>query len=245
MDTKPSEIIEAYGQHLKVSPWHNSSEAAIITPLTAFQRLNTKAVQMGIDNARKSGYRVIYTSALMDPETPGFFQSGFTLREQLYVLRHSLAALPERPVTEGVKIRKPRSAEIAEVVEVDIRCFDSFWTMDRDGLREAIEATTRARFRIAVHREETRPDRIVGYAITGLGDKKGYLQRLAVDPEFQGRGIAQQLVDDGFEWLRFWRAREEFVNTQTKNERALSFYLKMGFQLLDERLNILEFDLGA
>ncbi len=181
----------------------------------------------------------------MDPETPGFFQCGFTLREQLYVLRHSLAALPKRPLTKGVKIRKPSSSEIAEVVEIDRRCFDSFWTMDRQGLREAIEATTRARFRIAVHHEETRPDRIVGYAITGLGDKKGYLQRLAVEPEFQGKGIAQQLVDDGFEWLRFWRAREEFVNTQTKNERALNFYVKMGFQLLDERLNILEFDLGA
>ncbi len=35
------------------------------------------------------------------------------------------------------------------------------------------------------------------------------------------------------------------MNTQTKNERALNFYVKMGFQLLDERLNILEFDLGA
>ena len=216
-----------------------------MTPLTAFQRLNSKTIRRGLENAREAGYSVVYTSALMDQEIHGFLQSGFTIKEQLHILRHSLEMRPQAPEVASIKIRKPTHREIAAVVEVDKRCFDSFWTMDADGLREAIEATTRARFRVAIHHVEPVRSEIVGYAITGLGDRKGYLQRLAVDPSFQRQGIARQLVCDGFEWLHFWRAREEYVNTQTSNETALKFYLRMGFELLNERLNILQFDLGA
>lgn len=245
LDTKPSEIIEAYGQHLRVSSWHNSDYAALITPLTAFQELSAKAIERGIENARKIGYQTIYSGALMDHEIAGFLRCGFVVKEQLHVLKHSLAPSQAKAGVEGIHTRKPTKNEMASVADLDKKCFDSFWTMDTDGLREATEATTRARFRVALYRQQLKPSLIVGYAITGLGDKKGYLQRLAVDPDFQGKGIAQQLVEDGFEWLRFWRAREEYVNTQTKNERALTFYLKMGFVLMKERLNILQFDLGA
>jgi len=245
LDTKPSEIIEAYGQHLRVSSWRNSDRAALITPLTAFQELNTKAIELGVENARKGGYQIIYSSALMDHEIAGFLRRGFAIKEQLHVLKHSLSPSQAKPGVYGVRMRKPMRNELAQVADLDKKCFDSFWTMNIDGLREATEATTRARFRVALYQGHLKSDLIVGYAITGLGDKRGYLQRLAVDPDFQGKGIAQQLVDDGFNWLRFWRAREEYVNTQTSNERALAFYLKMGFLLMKERLNILEFDLGA
>ncbi|TAN31300.1 MAG: GNAT family N-acetyltransferase [Actinomycetota bacterium] len=206
--------------------------------------MNSRIIQIGIERAMKSGYRTIYSSALMDHEIGGFLKCGFTVKEQLHVLRHSLAPTASSQNMEDIRIRKPIRSDLEYVVQLDEKCFDSFWTMDVAGLQEAIEATTRARFRIALY-PESKSETIAGYAITGLGDKKGYLQRLAVDPDYQGRGIAQQLVQDGFGWLRFWRAREEYVNTQTKNERALNFYLKMGFTLLQERLNILEVDLGA
>ncbi len=192
----------------------------------------------------KSGYRTIYSSALLEHEINGFLKCGFTVKEQLHVLRHSLALTTSQRDVASIKIRKPTRPELEQVVRLDKSCFDCFWTMDVVGLREAVEATSRARFRIALI-EESGTETIAGYAITGLGDKRGYLQRLAVDPDHQGKGIAQQLVQDGFGWLRFWRAREEYVNTQTKNERAFNFYLKMGFTLLPERLNILELSLGT
>lgn len=243
MDTKPSEIINSKGQHIKVSPWRTSDGAAVLSPLTLFEPLESLIITAGINRARTMGYTTLYTGAIPDRETGPFYQCGFTLKEQLHVLRRPVVPLRLKPV-EGIRIKKPTFYDLDLVAELDAKCFDSFWTMNVDGLLDAEAATTRARFRIAIDRTSG-AERIVGYAIMGLGERRGYLQRLAVDLDFQRRGIASGLVEDGISWLRFWRAQEVFVNTQTKNEGALSFYLGTGFVLTSERLNILELDLHA
>lgn len=245
LDTRSSEIIHANGQHFRLSPWRASKNSALITPLTAFEILSKEAVKVGVAKAKDLGYQNIYTSALADNEIAGFLQSGFVLKEQLYVLTHNLTTLRPKFWLPGLKIRKPSPTDLVQVAQVDERCFDPFWVMNREGLLEAEAATTKSRFRVATMKRQGKDEIIVGYAITGLGNRRGYLQRLAVDPEFQGRHLGLLLVEDGFTWLRFWRAQEVWVNTQTKNERALNFYLMMGFSLRDERLNILEFDLHA
>lgn len=239
METKPSEIVQAGSQHLRISPWRADPEAALFTPLVAFEPLSPFTIRVGISKARSLGYKTLFTSAVRDREAPVFLQNGFSLKEQLYILKHHLNE-PHVDTDNILRLRKPSFIDLDEVVEIDKLCFDNFWTMNRDGLLEAESATTKARFRIATVKTKRWSDRIVGYAIHGIGDHKGYLQRLAVHPDYQGSGIAQQLVIDGIKWLKFWRARELYVNTQMSNKRALAFYLKMDFQLIDERLNILE-----
>ena len=43
---------------------------------------------------------------------------------------------------------------------------------------------------------------VVGYAVTGRSAARGYLQRLAVDPERWRQGVGAALVVDGLRWLR-------------------------------------------
>lgn len=244
MNTKPSEIIQSGGQHFRISIWRSGSNAALITPLTAFELLESAAINVGIQKVQELGYQTLYTSALHDHETAGFYKSGFTLKEQLYMLQRPINAL-SATVEEEIKIKKPTFEELLQVSELDSLCFDDFWTMTREGLLEAENATSRARFRVAVRGGKRTPEVIVGYAITGLGDKRGYLQRLAVHPDHQQQSIGKQLLADSLGWLRFWRANEILVNTQMKNDQALSFYIKTGFILLSERLNILEYKVSS
>ena len=94
----------------------------------------------------------------------------------------------------------------------------------------------------------THPDggrEIVGYAITGRAGPRGYLQRLAVDPLLQRRGIGAALVRDGLRWLRRWGAREVLVNTQVDNRAALALYEALGFRLQADGLAVLRRDLDA
>ena len=90
-------------------------------------------------------------------------------------------------------------------------------------LGDALAATPLSRFRVAT---DGRP---VGYAITGRAGRRGYLQRLAVDPDHHRRGIGVALVADSLRWLRRAGASAAVVNTQVGNDGALALYLATGF----------------
>jgi dTDP-4-amino-4,6-dideoxy-D-galactose acyltransferase len=58
----------------------------------------------------------------------------------------------------------------------------------------------------------------------------------AVGPEARGRGVGQQLVRCGLEWLRSQGADESRVVTQGRNRGALRLYQKAGFRVEDLQL---------
>ena len=71
------------------------------------------------------------------------------------------------------------------------------------------------------------------------------MQRLAVDPAAQGRGLGRALVIDALAWLTTKGAVEVLVNTQEVNARALRLYVDLGFEELAERLLVLGRPVGA
>jgi ribosomal-protein-alanine N-acetyltransferase len=86
---------------------------------------------------------------------------------------------------------------------------------------------------------------VVGYAICGTSGGRGFVQRLAVAPSAQGRGIGKALLLDGLHWLRSSGAQEIAVNTQVGNDPALALYRGVGFRddpdglaVLSARLNV-------
>jgi GNAT superfamily N-acetyltransferase len=86
---------------------------------------------------------------------------------------------------------------------------------------------------------------IVGYAVCGRAGHRGYVQRLAVAPSYQGRGVGAALLGDGLRWLRRWGARDALVNTQEDNDRSLRLYLRSGFVLQTDDLAVLHRSLEA
>jgi ribosomal protein S18 acetylase RimI-like enzyme len=111
--------------------------------------------------------------------------------------------------------------------------------LDEWSLQEAIEATPATRYRVAMDAQ----GRVVGYAIAGRTQRRGYLQRLAVDPPAQGRGIGSALVTDGLHWMRRRGVERAVVNTQMGNQAARNLYLRLGFQEEHEGLAVLRQDL--
>lgn len=64
----------------------------------------------------------------------------------------------------------------------------------------------------------------------------GKIGLFAVGPEARGRGVGQQLVHCGLEWLRSRGATECRVVTQGRNRGALRLYQKAGFRVEDLKL---------
>ena len=126
------------------------------------------------------------------------------------------------------------------MLAVDEAAFTSFWRLDRAGLQEALEAVPLTRFRVITAERGT----IAAYAIAGTAARQGYLQRLAVHPEYQRQRRGLLLVADALRWMERRGASRAVVNTQLGNEPALSLYMRAGFRMQPGGLAVLRRALG-
>jgi ribosomal protein S18 acetylase RimI-like enzyme len=225
---------------LRVRTWHADQRIAHVTPAAdGSGPLTTEEVRRCIAALRRDGYRGAVTAAMGRADQPPFLDAGFVPAERLHLLLHSLDALPDPVSATPAHIRRGRRRELSDLLAVDHAAFSGMWRLDRAGLDEALSATPTVHLRVARDVGGT-----IGYAICGRAAHRGYVQRLAVHPRAQGRGLGGTLLLDGLRWLRRWGARDALVNTQEGNDRSLRLYQRAGFVLQPDGLTVLRLDLG-
>lgn len=236
-------MVRLSSDRLRVVPWRGHRDIALVTPVPNGPSPGPDAVDRCLRVLAERGINEVVTGALAPAEQAAFLDVGFTVRERLHLLARPLDRLPEPP---PVRTRRPRRSERIPILELDGRAFDDFWRLDGPGLSDALAATASARLRVAAG--TPRPagvgGRLDGYAVTGRSGNRGYLQRLAVDPQLRGRGIGAALVLDGLRWLRRHGADRAVVNTQVGNEAALRLYHRLDFRPEPEGLSVLSRRIG-
>jgi ribosomal protein S18 acetylase RimI-like enzyme len=151
--------------------------------------------------------------------------SGYTLADTVVYFRlEPLTVLSsESGKTERVVLESASPALSAELAELDAETFDPLWHFDSSDMAEM---SLRGRMRVArVERQAA------GYAALlpgGQGD--AHLARLAVHPDFQGRGVGRRLLEDAIAFAREEGYRAMTLNTQASNDRSQSLYRAMGFR---------------
>jgi len=224
---------------LRITRWRGDATTAYLTP--ARGQPTVAGLERSLEALVGEGYRAAITAALGPAEQAPFLAAGFGVHERLHLLTRGVDQLPTwRP--PDVTLRRGRRADRDAILMVDASAFLPFWHLDGPGLDDALGATPSARLRVA-HPEGG--DSLTGYSITGRAGSRGYLQRLAVDPGVQRRGIGTALVVDGLRWLRRWGAHEVLVNTQVDNQPALALYEALGFRRQADGLAVLRRDLDA
>ncbi len=158
--------------------------------------------------------------------------AGYVTFMDLALMRLSLdrhAPAPDHLVVEA------NDTPLELLLAIDVAAFSPFWRFDALGLQEAIEATTRSTVLIIRDRDGLP----AGFAIVGFGTAVSYLQRVAVAPEWQGKGMGRSLVRVAARKARDAGARVMLLNTQYDNEGAIALYESEGFELLPEPLALL------
>lgn len=224
------DVVQWGTDRIRIGPWRGDALVAFITPIGGLPASGV-AIDRCLQVLTEKGYGSALTAALSAAEQEPFFDAGFTVHERLHLLRHDDPVLPDPPT---VRLRRALPFDQAEILALDELAFDSFWRLDRTSLRDARRATPVSRYRVAGEHG------VAGYAITGRAGPVGYLQRLAVHPDHQHRGVGTALVSDALWWARRRGATSMLVNTQITNEAALSLYLRMGFRLEPQGLAVLE-----
>ncbi len=184
----------------------------------------------------------VASPALSPEECEAYIAAGYRIRTNLHLLvadlrRPSVARVARvaRSHPPATQLTTFRPRDEAEVLATDLAAFGAGHEMDALELASAFRATPFSRLRVARIGGE-----IVGFALFGRADRRGYLQRLAVHPRAQGRGLGRQLVLDGFSWCRRRRVHRIVVNTEHGNLPALHLYTAVGFEMSPMELCIME-----
>lgn len=218
----------------RIRPWRDRADVAHVVVSTEAV-LSPATVRKCMARARAAGYDTAVTSPLTEPAAAPFLEAGFRPHEELQLLVHRLDPI-DAADPAGLALRRAGRGDRAAVVDLDDRAFPPSWRLGASGLREALRATPAVRFRVAHRSADAEP---VGYAVTGRSGRRGYLQRLAVDPEARGRGYARALVADALRWVQRGGGRRCLVNTQADNHEALALYEACGFRRLPSGLSVL------
>jgi [ribosomal protein S18]-alanine N-acetyltransferase len=154
-------------------------------------------------------------------------QSEFAFTHEVVVLAWKGEKLPRAPRLPGVLIRPMRKNDLSEVVRVDWSAFADIWRNSLPCLETAFNQSV-----VATVAEAS--GRLIGYQISSAAAASGHLARLAVSPDFQGRGIGYAIVCDLLERFEERGTFHVTVNTQHNNLSSLALYKKAGFRLTGE-----------
>jgi ribosomal protein S18 acetylase RimI-like enzyme len=235
------DVIQWGRERARTGPWRGNRTVAYLSPVPDAPAPSAAFVRRCLEDLSARGYRQVVTSALSPSESSGFLAAGFEITERLHLLAHDLANLPAAPNDALRAIRRGREEDHDRVLAIDHRAFPPFWQLDGHGLAEARNATPHHRFRVTASTTGV----LSGYAVYGRAGRRGYLQRLAVDPDERHNGLGTALVVDGLHWLRRWRVERVVVNTQLDNSGALHLYERLGFRRQPIGLSVLSAGLPA
>ena len=222
----------------RVAPWRGQREVAHLV-LAEGSPPPRSEVDECLVRLRRAGYQAIVTSALTAADSLPFVDAGFGVRERLHLLEHDCRDVPA-PSRREPPLRRAWRTDRAAVLALDALAFDDFWQLEPDGLSDALHATPAVRFRVGDADDGCTP---AAYAITGRAGRRGYLQRVAVDPRTRRRGWGRTLVLDALRWLGRHDTRRALVNTQWENQAALALYESCGFRRLPVGLSVLDREL--
>jgi ribosomal protein S18 acetylase RimI-like enzyme len=227
MNAPSADILRWGRERARTGQWRGNRDVAFLYPVPSCPLPSAEFLRRCLDVLASRGYSRVVTGALSPLEQAGFLAAGFDVAERLHLLTLELDR-PLPPAPGGLALARARRRDVPAVLAVDRGAFESFWQFDEVSLSDALAATPRTRWRVALRAGRSR--RVAGYAICGRAGSNGFVQRLAVAPELQGCGSGRRLLLDGLRWMQRRGVGRVVVNTQVGNDRALALYRDVGFR---------------
>lgn len=225
MSAPSTDVLRWGRERARAGLWRGDRSVAYLSPLPDAPLPSAEFLRRCLATLADQGFSRVVTGALSPLEQAGFLAAGFGVEEHLHLLgvdvRSGLA-----PIPDGLRLARPSAGRRREALVVDAAAFPGFWRFDEDSLADALAATPRTRFRVAI---DPADGAVAGYAICGRAGRRGFVQRLAVDPQRQRAGTGRRLLLDGLHWMRRRGVHKAVVNTQMGNDAALALYRATGF----------------
>jgi len=155
----------------------------------------------------------------------------FETMEWIVILERTTAEPPPPPPAPA-KISALHSSDIGNLIRLDALAFDHIWHKSTNNFAEAI-----AQGHLLYGAELD--GRLVGYAWCEIHPRHAHLNRLAVRPDYQGRGIGAQLLHWTITETLARGVAKITLNTQELNHRSIALYQRFGFAVTNQRMPVL------
>jgi len=157
-----------------------------------------------------------------------FKNIGFTFHRRILIMEKHDFNIPDHGNTE-VKIRQGTDEDIDSLAEIEKLCFDEEFRYTTEDLKILIK---RPMFYTA-----TLENKVVGYLYLRIIEENiGHYVRVAVHPDYQGRGIGTRLTALAIEKFKENKVSKIFLRTLEELVPAIKLYEKFGFKHTDNEI---------
>lgn len=210
-------------------PWNATSEDASLRLI----RGGSGFIEACTHRLHALGAPGVMSPPLAQSARKPWASAGFVPFVELALMRLDLTG-PIAPPQHLVVREEEHDLDL--MLAVDTAAFDRFWRFSKEALAESLQATSKSN--VFVIRDGDLG--ITGYAIVGYGHAISYLQRVAVDPKWQGSGMGRSLIRAAARSARRQGSKALLLNTQLDNIMAAGLYETEGYIQLPESLTVLK-----
>jgi ribosomal protein S18 acetylase RimI-like enzyme len=205
-------------------PWRRRPEITELAELSAM-RHPSQLVAAAAERARDNGAFLLLMVEVEESRRPAFYDRiGMKLLQEVvtYELRSAPAAAPRRMTFERADVGQRE--DLAALLAIDGASFPWVW---RNSEAEFFEYADAPGVELFLGRLDGRPVAYLGLtAYLGFG----HIDRVAVVPELQGRGLGTEAVRFAIARLASSGARKIGLSTQRDNLRSQHVYERLGFR---------------
>jgi ribosomal protein S18 acetylase RimI-like enzyme len=207
-------------------PWRNRREVIQIADLAAIR--NPEALVRGVAAAAAEFGADQTVIVEVDEKRPASFygRCGFDHIEQVVTYRIDTRLAPIVERAEGIRFTAVHPFDeltLATLISIDHRAFPwIWWNSEAEFLHYAVSSGVELYLGF-------KGDSPVSYIGVTFADEWGHIDRIAVDPEFQGSGIGLQTLSATVESMRRRGVRTLGLSTQSTNQRSQQLYEQFGF----------------
>jgi len=156
---------------------------------------------------------------------------GFTFLLHIVTLECDPMQSLEMRNEAGHPIRSLHNNDLVIIFDIDQASFQPPWQLDIQNLTAAFEQSTFSRI-IEIDKQPA------GYILAASNDGSCHLSRIAIKPQYAGKGMGSLLVSELITFCRSNNVQSITVNTQETNLASLNLYRKFGFTPVDEKIPV-------
>jgi len=160
----------------------------------------------------------------------------FSIQNSVVTYTKKDLSIPTRG-NRQVYVRPAHPGDFPALVALDEAAFDPLWRYASQTFAHALENLPY--FVAAELAGQT-----VGYLFSNRQGDTGHLSRVAVHPDYQGRGIGTRLLAEAIEFFRTGKVKVVTLNTQKDNAVSQRLYRHFGFRPMGEEALVLKYDLA-